>query len=258
MIHIDNQSISKQDTVNSQSYNEYLPIQQQMAKSLISLARCALQQLHGNLTLLECTNGSEYLTEALLNTPHIDHFIASSLNPQVKERFEQLLSNYPHITAELHEADTQTVLSTEAVDIIAAHVLLQWIDEPSQFLANLSQQLKPGGIILLSTAIIQNHYEIKQFISEDLQKLSIGDLQKILAPLGNIVAQQHWQEKLCLDSPQSILNHIRLIGFNSLTTSLPIKKLEKERYPQLDNKKDYPFSYQPCLFVLKKFNDSNL
>lgn len=235
-----------------------MPIQQQMAKSLVSLARCALLQLHGNLTLLECGNGSEYLTEALLNTPHIDHFIANALNPQIKERFEQLLENYPHITAEFYEADTQTIQPLKAVDIIATNALLQWIDEPSQFLANLSRQLKPGGIILLSTVIIQNHNEIQQFINESLNKLNIEDLQEMLAPLGNIVAQQHWQEKLCLDSPQAILKHMRLIGFNKLTTSLPITKLEKERYQQLDNKKGYPFSYQPCLFVFKKFNYSNL
>ncbi|WP_337813252.1 methyltransferase domain-containing protein, partial [Parabacteroides johnsonii] len=109
--------------------------------------------------------------------------------------------------------DAETLSFPGKYDLIASASAFQWMKEPETFLHKLSGLLVPQGMLLFSTFVPGNLYEIKELTGKGLVYPTSDTLVGWLSTAGfNLL---HYEEEtivLTFKTPLDVLRHLKATG----------------------------------------------
>lgn len=157
--------------------------------------------------------------------------------------------------------------ANESVDIVISNLMIQWVDDKNQVIAEIKRILKPKGYLILTTLIQPSLYELNDAWSEvdDLvHSISFVDHMTYKLLFANLDAWQvyidhSWSQTFYFSDGYSLMRH-----FKSTGTSLPRTNVDSglggrrslhkfiEAYEKLRTTSGLPLTYNYLLLAVQK------
>ena len=145
------------------SYDNHADAQHRISRKLASLLPHQANVRYKRMLEIGCGTGG--FTEVLKQQCHIDEWILNDLCEDCQEKIEQL---FPGSPPRFIAGDAETLSFPGKFDLIASASVFQWMKEPETFLHKLSGLLMQQGLLLFSTFVPGNLYEIKELTGKGL------------------------------------------------------------------------------------------
>ena len=145
------------------SYDNHADAQRRISRKLASLLPHQAETRYRRVLEIGCGTGG--FTGALKQQCHIDEWILNDLCEDCQKKIEQLFPGTPPLFI---AGDAETLSFPGKYDLIASASAFQWMKEPETFLHKLSGLLVPQGMLLFSTFVPGNLYEIKELTGKGL------------------------------------------------------------------------------------------
>lgn len=139
-------------------------------------------------------------------------------------------------------------LATHSLDWIFANLCLQWSGDPKAWLANWSQRLAPGGVLVFATLVEGSLQELANCWQQQGQPspvnhfISQARLEQHLTATGRRWHCQTAIEQLSYASLKALLLDLKGIGANQVNGQRHTGLMGKKRWQQLNN--SYPKTSQ--------------
>ena len=145
------------------SYDNHADAQHRISRKLASLLPHQANVRYKRMLEIGCGTGG--FTGVLKQQCHIDEWILNDLCEDCQEKIEQL---FPGSPPRFIAGDAETLSFPGKFDLIASASVFQWMKEPETFLHKLSGLLMQQGLLLFSTFVPGNLYEIKKLTGKGL------------------------------------------------------------------------------------------
>ena len=145
------------------SYDNHADAQHRISRKLASLLPHQANVRYRRMLEIGCGTGG--FTGVLKQQCHIDEWILNDLCEDCQEKIEQL---FPGSPPRFIAGDAETLSFPGKFDLIASASVFQWMKEPETFLHKLSGLLMQQGLLLFSTFVPGNLYEIKELTGKGL------------------------------------------------------------------------------------------
>ena len=190
------------------SYDNHADAQRRISSKLASLLPNQAETRYRRVLEIGCGTGG--FTGALKQQCHIDEWILNDLCEDCQKKIEQLFPGTPPLFI---AGDAETLSFPGKYDLIASASAFQWMKEPETFLHKLSGLLVPQGMLLFSTFVPGNLYEIKELTGKGLVYPTSDTLVGWLSTAGfNLL---HYEEEtivLTFKTPLDVLRHLKATG----------------------------------------------
>lgn len=190
------------------SYDNHADAQHRISRKLASLLPHQANVRYKRMLEIGCGTGG--FTEVLKQQCHIDEWILNDLCEDCQEKIEQLFpGSLPHFIA----GDAETLSFPGKFDLIASASVFQWMKEPETFLHKLSGLLMQQGLLLFSTFVPGNLYEIKELTGKGLVYPTSDTLVGWLSTADfNLLHQEEDTIVLTFKTPLDVLRHLKATG----------------------------------------------
>lgn len=198
--------IHKRFAKNLCTYRDNARIQKQMAERLFSFLP---QGVFENVLEIGC--GTGFLTEIAAKKINYKSYTANDIVEECEGFVKQIDENIKFSCG-----DIEKLLETgfQNYDLIISNAVLQWIENPEEFIDVLYDKLNSGGILLLSTFGVENFREIYHVLGKGLSYYSLKEWDEKLAKYSPKIEEEI--RVLAFKSPKDILKHLQLTGVNAL------------------------------------------
>ena len=137
-------------------------------------------------------------------------WILNDLCEDCQEKIEQL---FPGSPPRFIAGDAETLSFPGKFDLIASASVFQWMKEPETFLHKLSGLLMQQGLLLFSTFVPGNLYEIKELTGKGLVYPTSDTLVGWLSTADfNLLHQEEDTIVLTFKTPLDVLRHLKATG----------------------------------------------
>lgn len=190
------------------SYDNHADAQHRISRKLASLLPHQANVRYKRMLEIGCGTGG--FTGVLKQQCHIDEWILNDLCEDCQEKIEQLFpGSPPHFIA----GDAETLSFPGKFDLIASASVFQWMKEPETFLHKLSGLLMQQGLLLFSTFVPGNLYEIKELTGKGLVYPTSNTLVGWLSTADfNLLHQEEDTIVLTFKTPLDVLRHLKATG----------------------------------------------
>ncbi|WP_430811233.1 MULTISPECIES: malonyl-ACP O-methyltransferase BioC [unclassified Carboxylicivirga] len=249
---IDKNLLKKRFGAASSTYGEHAKVQQRMAVRLVEMAQMYLSAKQGRVLEFGC--GTGLLTQQIIKHFSVGHYVINDLVGDVSGLVHTILKN--RVTKQQFIAgDVECLDLPDALDSIWSGATIQWINQLQPFFYKLSQHLKPGAYLLVSSFGPNNYKEIKATTGNGIAYETKEQLISAASSGFELIAFEEWQEQLWFNSPLEVLKHMRSTGVNGVSACSWTKgKMNAfcNSYSQWAQSDGYPLTYHPYLMVFKK------
>ena len=190
------------------SYDNHADAQHRISRKLASLLPHQANVRYKRMLEIGCGTGG--FTEVLKQQCHIDEWILNDLCEDCQEKIEQL---FPGSPPRFIAGDAETLSFPGKFDLIASASVFQWMKEPETFLHKLSGLLMQQGLLLFSTFVPGNLYEIKELTGKGLVYPTSDTLVGWLSTADfNLLHQEEDTIVLTFKTPLDVLRHLKATG----------------------------------------------
>ena len=249
-----------------QSYNGNASFQRAITKRLFDLALDA--QLPTDLNrALEIGCGTGFLTQQFTSKINTQQLFINDLVADCEDYIQKIIpapTQWLFLTGNIEEIDIP-----EQLDLISSASTLQWVKDLRMLLQQLTQQLNPGGYLVLSS-FADDHFK-------EIRSLQIHDKQNTRYPMSYWSADQ-WHSALqadydvltiqseiqtaFFDSTKELLMHLRLTGVNGNArqrwTQQKLNRFAAAYAEQFQVNGKLKLSYNPVYIIAKKKPTKNI
>ena len=157
---------------------------------------------------------------------------------------EIIAGDAEELIAQLPENYIEAVVSTSA---------MQWFNSPSDFIANASRALSPGGQLVISTFGQRNMHELSNVTQLPLRYLTLDELVALLPKEMRLLAAEEDEIVMHFHSAKEVLQHMRATGVNGLRDANTSVSHILANYPQAkDNAPGVTLTYHPLYIIAEK------
>ncbi|AKO45778.1 malonyl-ACP O-methyltransferase BioC [[Haemophilus] ducreyi] len=210
------QLIAKRFVSHLTEYDQYAIAQQQINHQLVDLLQANTDKTFQRALEIGCGTGD--LTEKLLAKIPIEHLTLNDFNaiyyPTVLQKIKQ---KKPLVVVDFMQGDAEQLVFTRNFDLVSAASVVQWFDNPQQFLRNSADALKPGGVVLFNSFSPLNLQEIRQLTGIGLNYPTRLQWQEWLAQDFEQCQLIEQPIKLTFDSPLAVLIHLKKTGVTAVS-----------------------------------------
>ena len=190
------------------SYDNHADAQHRISRKLASLLPHQANVRYKRMLEIGCGTGG--FTGVLKQQCHIDEWILNDLCEDCQEKIEQL---FPGSPPRFIAGDAETLSFPGKFDLIASASVFQWMKEPETFLHKLSGLLMQQGLLLFSTFVPGNLYEIKKLTGKGLVYPTSDTLVGWLSTADfNLLHQEEDTIVLTFKTPLDVLRHLKATG----------------------------------------------
>ena len=190
------------------SYDNHADAQHRISRKLASLLPHQANVRYKRMLEIGCGTGG--FTGVLKQQCHIDEWILNDLCEDCQEKIEQL---FPGSPPRFIAGDAETLSFPGKFDLIASASVFQWMKEPETFLHKLSGLLMQQGLLLFSTFVPGNLYEIKELTGKGLVYPTSDTLVGWLSTADfNLLHQEEDTIVLTFKTPLDVLRHLKATG----------------------------------------------
>lgn len=190
------------------SYDNHADAQHRISRKLASLLPHQANIRYKRMLEIGCGTGG--FTGVLKQQCHIDEWILNDLCEDCQEKIEQL---FPGSPPRFIAGDAETLSFPGKFDLIASASVFQWMKEPETFLHKLSGLLMQQGLLLFSTFVPGNLYEIKELTGKGLVYPTSDTLVGWLSTADfNLLHQEEDTIVLTFKTPLDVLRHLKATG----------------------------------------------
>ena len=190
------------------SYDNHADAQHRISRKLASLLPHQANVRYKRMLEIGCGTGG--FTGVLKQQCHIDEWILNDLCEDCQEKIEQL---FPGSPPRFIAGDAETLSFPGKFDLIASASVFQWMKEPETFLHKLSGLLMQQGLLLFSTFVPGNLYEIKELTGKGLVYPTSDTLVGWLSTADfNLLHQEEDTIALTFKTPLDVLRHLKATG----------------------------------------------
>lgn len=190
------------------SYDNHADAQHRISRKLASLLPHQANVRYKRMLEIGCGTGG--FTGVLKQQCHIDEWILNDLCEDCQEKIEQL---FPGSPPRFIAGDAETLSFPGKFDLIASASVFQWMKEPETFLHKLSGLLMQQGLLLFSTFVPGNLYEIKELTGKGLVYPTSDTLVGWLSAADfNLLHQEEDTIVLTFKTPLDVLRHLKATG----------------------------------------------
>lgn len=149
-------------------------------------------------------------------------------------------------------------LPYRSLDMIVAGAALQWFNSPGAFLVRAWRALRVGGILAFSTFTRGNLREVATIAGDALPFIAYGRLDSLIPHGMEVVLMQPTTVMRYFDTPQQVLEHLRLNGVNAVASHAhPVEVIHRlvRNYPRVEMGPQHgrcPLTYCPIYVILRK------
>lgn len=165
----------------------------------------------------------------------------------------------PHAVFEQCDAEVRIRRqATASAAFIFSSSTVQWFNSPREFIRECERVLVPGGYLVLSSFIQGNLEELCSVTGNGLQLPSRAGWQAMFGPRFNLMVAEAGCERIQLETPRAVLEHLRDTGVNSVrfrrsaaATALDIMR----NYPR-DAEGKCTLTYRPIYLIAQKVQEN--
>lgn len=219
MLHKD--CIQKRFQTSKATYKQSAKIQNAMQKTLLALFKKHTPNNLESVLELGCGNGdfSKKIMESFLCKDYYALDLVDFSSDFVDSNICFLQGDFEHLDSILPNLNFNCILSNAA---------LQWSNQRA-LLPQLSQRLKPNGILLFSTFGTNNFKELKELFCLSLDYLNLQDYPKLLENC-EILDSFESTQTLHFDSSLNVFKHFQNTGVNALKQNFTLTKAHLKAY----------------------------
>ena len=182
MANIDKQLVQTRFARSVATYHEAAEIQREMAETLLDQLALATGGERRFDRILEAGCGSGMLTDLVESRLEYQKLYLIDLVPEW-ERFHR-----GRRAAEFRAADIETMPLPEALSLVIANAVFQWVEDFAALLIRFHAALETGGILAFTTFGPENLREIAALTGSGLSYRALSGLHELLAPGFDILA----------------------------------------------------------------------
>lgn len=173
------------------------------------------------------------------------------------EDFAAIAGNQPGIPAVRFLAgDIEETPLPGSFDLIISSSTFHWVNNLPALLAKLAHHLAPNGLLAFSMYGQDNMHEIRTLCGVGLKYYSASEIADIAARYCRIAQSDEQHQVFSFDSAQSVLEHLRQTGVNSLNTVPWTKKRLQQFYRayerQFQGSEGVQLTYHPMYIIARK------
>ena len=206
---IDKKLVRKRFQKSLNTYEDNCPAQIQMAENLIKMIAPAKKFD----SILELGCGSGVLTKKIVSNLEYNTYDAVDIVGECSQYMNKISSDINFINSDIEEYSPN-----KKYNLIISNATLQWIEKLPEFLKKMYTYLEPNGMLLFTTFGTQNFKEIKQITGSGLNYYSLEELKIILEGYAPFSLKDEIIQ-IEFESPKDVLQHLKLTGVNSLSTT---------------------------------------
>ncbi|TAJ06878.1 malonyl-[acyl-carrier protein] O-methyltransferase BioC [Marinilabiliaceae bacterium JC017] len=252
-LNIDKELVRKRFRSAAQTYDVHAPVQQEMAKALVELARPFVSEKVNRVLEIGC--GTGLLTRQLLNHYAIGEFFVNDLVPEAADNIAAIVSDYKVPRMQFMEGDIEIIDLPQQVDVIWSGATIQWVDDLEGFFNRAARALNSDGHLVLSSFGRDNYKEIKAITGFGIEYKSMEAVVESAAQHYEPVAMKAWTQAMYFSTPCEVLKHMRYTGVNGVASTSWTRRdvaAFESSYQTFRQSEGYPLTYHPYLLVLKK------
>ncbi|WP_439182602.1 malonyl-ACP O-methyltransferase BioC [Carboxylicivirga taeanensis] len=249
---IDKVLLKKRFESAASTYCAHAKVQQHMAVRLVEMAQMYLPIKQERLMEFGC--GTGLLTQQIIKYFSVGDYVINDLVDRVSGLVHTILKNRV-AKQQFIAGDVECLDLPDALDSIWSGATIQWINQLQPFFYKLSQHLKPGAYLLVSSFGPNNYKEIKATTGNGIAYKTKEQLISAASSGFELMAFEEWHEQLWFSTPLEVLKHMRSTGVNGVSACSWTKGRMStfcNSYSQLAQSDGYPLTYHPYLMVFKK------
>ena len=225
------------------SYDSNAQVQHEVVRRLVEMWNPS-SDMHPDMIEIGCGTGFSTLTYLDRMTPHSLELWDLVISPDLPENAVKV------------ECDAEARLFNTprcSADVIFTSSTVQWFNSLPAFFRNVSEILRPGGLLVMSTFGPDNFRELHTALGTENGYLTKDEISAILPRTLKVEAAN--DEKIVMTFPDvsAMLRHIRSTGVNALSRSVSAAATRSLM-------RDYPrtaagnveLTYAPIYFIIKK------
>ena len=190
------------------TYDKHADAQYRISRKLASLLPHQANAHYRRMLEIGCGTGG--FTGALKQQCRIDEWILNDLCEDCGEKIAPL---FPGSPPRFIAGDAETLSFPGKFDLIASASAFQWLREPEAFFYKLSGLLVPQGVLLFSTFVPGNLYEIKELTGKGLVYPTSDVLAGWLSAADlDLLHQEEETIILTFKTPLDVLRHLKATG----------------------------------------------
>lgn len=232
------QNIAQKFLKAKTSYSQNASVQKTMREKLISLLE--KHGLKSFESVFEFGAGLGEFTHLLSEKIHFKTYIYNDIN-------DYKVSLAKDIEKRIFDMNELALQNLPSFDLITSNACLQWLDAKS-ILHELDKFLCPKGILLLSSFLKGNLWQIKQSCKISLEYLELKDFQEFFKQNYELLELFSQDYELKFKSPLEVFKHLKASGVNSLGHKFLSKSFLKNFALKYDN----TLTYRPVFILARK------
>lgn len=247
---IEQKQIRQRFTRSWATYREHALAQERIARHLASLLP-TYTGTHFNRALeIGCGNGG--FTRELQRYARSDEWVFNDL---CDAGFPAIRTLFPDSTPTFLQGDATSLHFPGTYDLIASASTFQWIEDLPALLEKLATLLKPSGILLFSTFLPDNLYEVRQLTGKGLLYPARRQIEAWLAPVFHLLHAEETKISLTFPTPLDVLKHLKYTGVTATSGNMIWTRSKQDefcrRYLRLfaTETHEVTLTYQP-LYIL--------
>lgn len=252
MANIDKQLVQTRFARSVATYHEAAEIQREMAETLLDQLALATGGERRFDRILEAGCGSGMLTDLVESRLEYQKLYLIDLVPEW-ERFHR-----GRRAAEFRAADIETMPLPEALSLVIANAVFQWVEDLAALLIRFHAALETGGILAFTTFGPENLREIAALTGSGLSYRALSGLHELLAPGFDILACHEELITLEFSTVREILRHLKATGVTasggrSRWTRSTLAAFEADYSARFrSGNRMLPLTYHPITLIARK------
>jgi malonyl-CoA O-methyltransferase len=254
-ITLDNTRIARAFLKSLKTYDTQASVQQGMARDLMAELKA---HSPGQLdSVLELGCGTGQLTERMLSSFRIAHYVANDLVPEFRVPIGRTLDEHRKTNGSFLAGDMEALSCfPDNLSLIVSGATFQWLKDIKGFVARMSRHLAPEGILAFSTFGPDNCKEISALTGLGLAYPTLAELKGYLNGTYQILVAHESHETRFFDTSMEVLRHLKATGVNGMVrhrwTPKGLKKFCEDYTTAYQQKAGIPLTYHPILVVARK------
>ena len=228
-------------------------VQQDIAQRLAALLDEYIDAVPSQAVEVGC--GSGFLTQEVLERFPKAAWLLNDIAPSSGGYAAEAAQRCNAVNATFELGDAEAMELPKGIDLFVSSSAVQWFTDLEGFLRRLSEDMREGGTVAISTFGPKNLQEVRALTGSGLPYLSHEEFREVVGRYFDVEVCLEEQTTIYFYEPVEVLRHIKQTGVNGAFRQCWTKgKLARftEGYEKFHTARGYSLTYHPMYVVARK------